>query len=122
MGAGRHASGLIAPRLPDPAHTRVVPKAGTESANSPIYTTSTLPFVIGAKAGTDVSLTSILNKMFGSDTGGYKDFWVTYSSTSDLKAWDFSYWNTQNPSVAKPQNPKTPFTSCMYGHDLIKIE
>lgn len=75
--------------------------AQTSSAADPAYLANTLPFVVAAKPGADVSLQSILTKAFGSDFGGYQDFYLGYYGASALSTWDFSYWDPSHSSVAK---------------------
>src|SRR5262245_13985149 len=62
------------------------------------FLTWSLPMPVVASPGQTQGLSGILASSFG---GTYwSDYWVTYTSANQLAAWDFSYWNPSNPSVA----------------------
>ena len=60
----------------------------------------TLPMPVVAAPGGTQALPTMLTNDFGSSPNGWNDFWVTYYPSSQLSAWDFSYWNLSSPSVA----------------------
>jgi hypothetical protein len=66
-----------------------------------IYLDATLPIPVVATSGSVVKLSTILTAAFGPSFGGYSNFWLYYNGATQLAEWDFSYWDPNNPAVAK---------------------
>jgi hypothetical protein len=65
-----------------------------------VFLYEALPVDVVGNVGSEVSLSSILTAAFGSNWGGYTEFWLAYYGANTLAEWDFSYWNPSNPSVS----------------------
>jgi hypothetical protein len=93
-------SGMFQPGLSIALRSPAVAPAAA-SASSPAFVYNIMPLPVAAVAGHNVSLSSILTSEFGSDWGGYQDFWITYTGATTMKQEDFSYWNLKSPQATK---------------------
>jgi hemolysin type calcium-binding protein len=59
------------------------------------------PTPIAAESGAVVAIETMLTGAFGSNYGGYSDYLLAYYGPVQLQAWEFSYWNPSQPSVAR---------------------
>ena len=59
-----------------------------------------LPPEIG-DPGTEISLSTILTDAFGAGWDGYTEFSLAWYGAAALSAWDFRYWDPNDPSVSK---------------------
>ena len=65
--------------------------------------------------GTQISLSTVLTDAFGSNWGGYTQFALAYYGAGALSAWDFSYWNPNNPSISEWLNGGTAIRASTTG-------
>ncbi|HEX3808647.1 MAG TPA: bluetail domain-containing putative surface protein [Rhizomicrobium sp.] len=93
-------SGMFQPGLSIALRSPAIAPAAA-SASSPAFVYNIMPLPVAAVAGHNVSLSSILTSEFGSDWGGYQDFWITYTGATTMKQEDFSYWNLKSPQATK---------------------
>src|SRR5438128_421054 len=59
----------------------------------------TLPMTVVLAPGATKSLSEILISDFASPNN-WSDIWLTYYPASQLQAWNFRYWDPNNPTVA----------------------
>src|SRR5262245_38224474 len=80
---------------PAPCHAGTRGRPDPDGAKSMSISREALPIAVVGNVGDTVTLSSILTEAFGSNLGGYADFYVSYIGQEGLHWYDpdpFSYW------------------------------